>query len=151
MNLQTLLAEGRLRAHRTSAKEVADLLRVAHRDLADAAVSQTSTDRRFATAYSAALALATVVLHAAGYRTVGIGHHWATFRVLSEIMGTDLRARADYLENCRTRRNTAEYDQAGVISEGEAQEVLAEAGAFRGEVLAWLRDHYPSLVPADSS
>ena len=36
MSLASLLAEGRLRAHTTSAREVADLMRVVERDLADA-------------------------------------------------------------------------------------------------------------------
>jgi hypothetical protein len=60
MNLAELSAEGRLRPHHTSPKEVADLLRVVDRDLADAGIAQLSTDRRFATAYNAALQLATI-------------------------------------------------------------------------------------------
>ena len=36
--LSRLLAEGKLRSHRTSAREIADLLGVIDRDLADAAV-----------------------------------------------------------------------------------------------------------------
>src|SRR5512146_334467 len=107
MSLQSLLEEGRLRRHRTSAQEVRDLLRVVERDLADAAVAQLSADRRFVTAYSAALALATIVLYASGYRAVGAGHHWATFRALPELMGPQEGARADYLDQCRVRRNTA--------------------------------------------
>jgi hypothetical protein len=49
LTLKDLLADGRVRPHRTSAKEVADLLRVVDRDLADAEIPQLSTDRRFAT------------------------------------------------------------------------------------------------------
>ena len=148
MTLQTLLAEGKLRRHRTSAKEIADLLRVVKRDLADAAVAQISADRRFATAYNAALALATIVLHVGGYRAVGAGHHWATIQALPEIMGLQSQARADYLDNCRTRRNVTEYDRAGVISDSEAAEVLAEATAFQGEVMEWLRVKHRRLLPA---
>jgi len=79
MSLQSLLADGRIRPHRSSVREVADLLRVVERDLADASVTQLSTDRRFATAYNAALLLATIALHASGFRTASTGHHWATF------------------------------------------------------------------------
>lgn len=46
MTLKQLLAEGRLKAHRTSPKEVQDLLRVADRDLKDASVVAISLDRR---------------------------------------------------------------------------------------------------------
>jgi hypothetical protein len=91
MSLQSLLAEGKLRRHRTSAKEIADLLRVVDRDLADAAIAQTSADRRFATAYNAALALATVVLHAAGYRSAGLGTTGRRSRRFQRYWGLRLR------------------------------------------------------------
>ncbi|MGH7430179.1 MAG: hypothetical protein ACREJ4_17740, partial [Candidatus Methylomirabilaceae bacterium] len=122
---------------------MADLLRVVDRDLTDAGISQLSTDRRFATAYNAALQLATIALHAAGYRTSGAGHHWVTLQVLPEIMGSQIQSRADYLDGCRSKRNVTDYDRAGEISETEAEEILAEAQAFRIALLAWLRATYP--------
>jgi hypothetical protein len=67
-NLQNWLHEGRLQQHNTSVKEIADLFKVVDRDLADAAIKEISADRRFATAYNAALQLATIVLYASGYR-----------------------------------------------------------------------------------
>ena len=146
MSLQTLLGEGKLRPHRTSAAEISDLLKVVDRDLADAAVGGISADRRFAIAYNAALALATMVLHAAGYRSVGLGHHATTIQLLPDIIGPQVQVRADYLDNCRSRRNVADYDRAGVISGTEAAEVLAEARAFRADVLEWLRAHHPELL-----
>jgi hypothetical protein len=82
LTLKDLLADGRVRPHRTSAKEVADLLGVVDRDLADAEIPQLSTDRRFATACNAALQMATIALYAAGFRAFGAGHHWATFHAL---------------------------------------------------------------------
>jgi hypothetical protein len=65
--LNRLLAEGRLRKHRTSAREIADLFRVVERNLADASVEAVSTDRRFTIAYEAALGLATITLYCNGY------------------------------------------------------------------------------------
>lgn len=115
MHLSALLAEGRLRQHRISAKEVAALLAVADRDLEDAAIPQLSTDRRFATAYNAALALATIPLHA---------------------------------NSCRAKRNMTDYDRVGGISEAEAEELLAEARAFRRDVLEWLRAVHPGQPAA---
>jgi len=91
LTLRDLVADGRIRPHRTSAREVTDLLRVADRDLADAEIPQLSSDRRFATAYNAALQMATIALYAAGFRAFGAGHHWATFQALPDIMGRKLR------------------------------------------------------------
>ncbi len=68
--LQRWLDCGDLRGHRTSRREISDLLAVAERDLSDAQVPALSLDRRFATAYSGALPLATIVLAASGFRAV---------------------------------------------------------------------------------
>ena len=146
MRLKELLAEGRLKRHRTSAREVADLLRVVDRDLSDAAIPQLSTDRRFATAYNAALQLATIALCAAGFRASGSGHHWLTFHVLPEIMGLHHSDRAYYLDNCRSKRNTTDYDRAGEVSAAEAEELLAEAIAFRTDLIEWLMDKHRDLL-----
>ena len=146
MGLQSLLAEGKLRPHQTSRKEVADLLTVVRRDLADAAVTSISDDRRFATAYNAALALATIALHAAGYRAAGVGHHATTFQVLPEIMGPEVQPQADYFDLCRSRRNTTDYDRAGEITNREAEELLEEAVSFRDQVLEWLRANHSGLL-----
>jgi hypothetical protein len=135
MTLKRLLADGRLRPHRTSAKEIADLLKVIERDLADAAFEELSADRRFATAYNAALQLATVALRAEGYRTSGVAHHWATFQAVPDILGSDHTDRADYLDSCRKKRNIADYDAAGMISEAEVLELVEETRVFRSDVL----------------
>ena len=148
MSLRDWLAEGRLRPHRTSAREVEDLLRVVDRDLRDAAIGAISADRRFATAYNAALQTATVVVRAAGYRPAGVGHHWLTFQTLAEIMGRGEQGRVDYLDSCRRKRNVADYDAAGKVSEAEVDELLREARLFLQNVMQWIRDTHPELIPA---
>jgi Helix-turn-helix domain len=55
-----LLAEHKVHTHSTSKKELAALRAVITRDLSDAAVKGLSEDRRFATAYNAALQAAKV-------------------------------------------------------------------------------------------
>lgn len=91
VTLKQFLAEDRLRRHRTTTKEIQDLLRVADRNLKDAAVEEISFDLRFTTAYQAALQLATIVLAASGYRTKGAGHHWITFKILPELFGRGIK------------------------------------------------------------
>jgi uncharacterized protein (UPF0332 family) len=147
LTLKELLADGRIRPHRSSAKEVADLVRVADRDLADAEIPQLSSDRRFATAYHAALQMATIALYATGFRAFGAGHHWATFQALPDIMGAQAQSRADYLDSCRSKRNVTDYDRVGEISQREVEEMLAEALAFREDLLDWLKRNHPALSP----
>jgi hypothetical protein len=146
MSLRKWLHEGRLKRHKTSDKEVADLLQVIDRDLVDAAIKEVSADRRFATAYNAALQLATIALFASGYRTAKSGHHWVTFMVLPDVMGPEAQDRANYFNSCRLTRHAADYDRAGVVSEAVAEEVLEEARAFKDELLRWLGANHPHLL-----
>jgi len=145
MSLRDWLSDGRLRRHQTSPTEIADLFRVVDRDLADAGVPGLSSDRRFATAYNAALQLATIVVRAAGYRPSGVGHHWMTFQLLLDILGPGEQDRVDYLDSCRQKRNVAAYDRAGLVSESEVSELLHEVRGFRSAVVAWLRRGHPEL------
>lgn len=147
MALKQFLADGRLKPHRTTPKEIRDLLRVADRDLKDAAVTAVSFDRRFITAYQAAFQLATIVLATSGFRTTGMGHHWVTLKVLPELMGPEVQELADYFDQCRNKRNLSDYDRAGEISREEAVELLKEAKKFKGIVLEWVKTHHPKLVP----
>ena len=146
MTLKDLLDKGYLEKRKSSAQEIADLLRVADRDLKDAAIPGLSADRSFSTAYSAALRIAEVVLRASGYRTKGGAHHWSTIAALPLLLGKSAEPRADYLDTCRIKRNIANYDRAGQIAATEAEEAIREGRAFREEVLAWLARKHPSLV-----
>jgi len=146
VSLQEWLSKGRIRAQNTSAKEIRGLLRVANRDLADARIDLVSPDRRFATACGAALQLATLVVRASGYRTFGAGHHWITFQLLLELIGKGEQERVDYLDSCRQKRNIADYDDAGLVSKSEVDELISEVVGFRAVVLRWLRTHHPDLV-----
>jgi len=77
LSLNAWLADGSVKPHAPQRKEIPHLLAIADRDLSDANVAAVSVDRRFATAYSAALQLVTVVMRASGYRTASSagGHH----------------------------------------------------------------------------
>jgi uncharacterized protein (UPF0332 family) len=146
MTLRDLLNDRRIRPHRASSQEIADLLRVVDRDLRDAQLKGLSTDRRFSTAYNAVLQLANIVLRASGYRTAGSGHHWAALHVLPELLPSAEPDRADYFDSCRRKRNMADYDVAEAISKAEAEELLEEAHAFRSEIITWMESEQPDLL-----
>ena len=146
MTLNQLLADGKLAEHRTSRQEIASLLKVVERDIADASIKTVSPDRRFAVAYNAALQLATIALYCKGYKAVGLGHHFTVLQTIRETMGQGFRSRGDYFDMCRTKRSITDYDRAGEISEYEANELLQEVKNFEREVKDWLRQHYPKLA-----
>jgi uncharacterized protein (UPF0332 family) len=146
MSLKELVDQDRLKPHKTSKKEVGNLLRVVRRDLKDAKVEGLSLDRKFATAYNAVLQAVTILLYCKRYKPKGVGHHFIVFQAMKEIMGKDYHDLADYFDACRAKRNITDYDYAGTISRTEVQELIKEAEKFLDVVLNWLRKHYPKFV-----
>jgi hypothetical protein len=146
MSLQQWAENGWLRPHQTSSQEIADLLAIVARDLADTA-GDISADWRFGIAYNAALKLCTILLHASGYRPEKTLQHYRTIEALPEILGDQWRDAADYLETCRRKRNIVEYDRVGVATEQDASELAAFCTELREEVVVWLNKNHPELVP----
>ena len=142
MNLKDLLNQGRLRQHKTSKKEIENLLALVRRDIIDAKVEGLSSDRSFACAYNAVLQLATILLYCKGYEPEGLGHHFTVFQTMKIIMGTDYYTLADYFDSCRSKRNITDYDYAGGISDSEAEELIKDAERFLEVTLNWLRKNY---------
>lgn len=139
MSLQNWISEGRLLKHITSKKEIQNLFDLVERDLKDAKIKQLSTDRRFATAYNAALQLCTIALLTSGYRVkASNGHHWVTLLSLPEVMGKAFESHADYFNACRAKRNMTDYDRVGGISDIELKELLEEVDSFKQEVINWI-------------
>jgi uncharacterized protein (UPF0332 family) len=147
VNLQTWLANGWQRPHQTSAAEIRDLWLIAGRDLKDAESGGISPDWQYGIAYNAALKLCTILLYAEGYRPEKQLAHYRTLQALPVILGAQRQDDGDFLERCRRKRNTVEYDHAGGASKEEAEELIRFSHELRDEVLAWLKAKHPSLVP----
>ncbi|MFQ6082285.1 MAG: SAV_6107 family HEPN domain-containing protein [Candidatus Aminicenantia bacterium] len=145
MTLKQLLAQGRLKEHKTSKKEIADLFKIIKRDISDAEIKILSPDRRFSTAYNAVLQTATIVLYCHGYKPSGWGHHFTVFQAMKIILGKDYEELADYFDSCRVKRNITDYDRAGEISEKEVKELISEAKRFFKKIENWVERNYPSL------
>ncbi|WP_305046457.1 hypothetical protein [Geoalkalibacter sp.] len=146
MTLQQWADHGWLKHHRSSRQEIADLLAIVERDLKDAKSGGISSDWQFGIAYNAALKLCTILLCAQGFRAGQGLQHYRTIQALPLVLGPERKADANYLDVCRVKRNTVEYDCSGAASHGEAQELIAFVEEFRGDVLAWLRRQHPELV-----
>jgi uncharacterized protein (UPF0332 family) len=145
MLFKRLLDESKLKVHRTSATEIADLLKIVKRDINDTKLERLSSDRRFAIAYNAALQLATILLYCKGYRAVGAGHHFTVFQAMKEILGKAYDELADYFDSCRSKRNITDYDRAGEISETEVKELIDETLKFKTLVIEWVKKNYPEF------
>lgn len=145
MSLQSWLESGQLRAHKTSKREIAELLKAVDRDLADSQLQGLSADRRFATAYSAALLVATLALAASGYRAQQEGHHYWTIQSLAFTLKLDAKT-IDQLNAFRRKRNIADYERVGMVSEQEIKRMVALAKEFRTMILEWVTNNHPELA-----
>ena len=137
-------------AHEPSREEIADLLAVVDRDLADAAIPRLSDDWRLSIAYSAALQLATLALVAEGYRPGRERAHERAILSLRDTVGI-VPATVDLLDTVRRKRNQNSYEHVGTTSAAEAAELYKFVSSLRGDVVRWLRKKHPGLCPPGMS
>ncbi len=149
MSWTDLLNKKTVQPHTTSLSEIAALRSVVERDLQDASLKGLSADRRFATAYNAALQLSQIAINCAGYRVkIGGGHHQKTFEAVRlAVAAPEVEDLADYFDLCRRKRNDIDYDAAGIVSETDADELLSKAKEFRALVEDWIKNTHPQLMP----
>lgn len=72
--------------------------------------------------------------------------HSRTLNALPHILGAQRQGDADYLEGCRQKRNTVEYDHAGGAMKQDAEELIAFGHELRGG-FGMAAGKYPGLVP----
>jgi hypothetical protein len=120
-----LLASHDVQRHQTSKKELDDMRALVARDLADSQILGLSADRRFATAYNAALQTASMAIACAGYRvTAKVGHHKVALDSAKLAVGRTVDKFADYFDRCRRKRNVIDYTRSNVATASEADEIV---------------------------
>jgi hypothetical protein len=60
-------------------------------------------------------------------------------------LGPEKEDDADYLDTCRTKRNTVEYDYVGGVTNSDADELIAYVIKLKNEVLGWLKQNHTDL------
>ncbi|MGO8670717.1 MAG: hypothetical protein ACLQVD_05045 [Capsulimonadaceae bacterium] len=118
------------------------------RDLVDASIPALSADRRFATAYNAALQTSKMVIACSGYRASGSAHHQITFEAAELALGPSTASLFAYFDACRRKRNTVDYDRAAVASDTEAAQILKEARNLLVTAEEWISNNHSSFKKA---
>jgi hypothetical protein len=145
MNWKSLLESRHVQPHAPAAEEIHALREVVDRDLGDAVVAGLSADRRFATAYNAALQLAKMAVTCAGYRVSGgLGHHQNTLDAVKVAIPEAARY-ADYFDACRRKRNRIDYEHASVATDSQAHELVAQVTEFFRLVEGWVEKNHPEF------
>jgi hypothetical protein len=146
MSLEIWASNGWFKKHNTSSEEIANLFGIVNRDILDAGEENISADWQFGIAYNAALKLCTILLYASGYRPEKNLAHYRTLLALPMILGVKHKPNASYLDTCRIKRNTVEYDYIGGVSSVEAQELLMFVKDLHIETIEFLENNYPDLL-----
>ncbi len=146
MNLKQWADNAWLKSHKTSAEEIGNLLAIVERDLKDAIEGGISADWRFGIAYNAALKLCTIFLYAEGYKAERALQHYRTIQALPLILAPERKSDANYLETCRSKRNTAEYDYVGGVTENDASELIEFVEVLKDDVETWLEKEHPEFA-----
>ena len=147
MSLRDYLSKGFLKRERTSAREIGDLLMLVERDVAECRKEELTLDWRFNIAYNAALQLCKIVLRSSGFRTRSRSPaHMVTIACLPDLLDERQKERAEYLDQCRSKRNATEYDAAGRITEEEVAELVEEVLELQRDVIDWLEREHPDLL-----
>jgi hypothetical protein len=147
MSLTQWLDNGWVKRHETSRQEISALMEIARRDLGDARSSSISDDWRFGIAYNAVLKLCTVLVYAEGYRPDRNLAHYRTLQALPLILGESRKDDAVYLDACRIKRHSVEYDAVGGASRSEVSELIEFTSALEVDVMAWLKAIHPAVAP----
>ena len=145
MSLKQWESNGWLNLKNTSRDEIKNLLVIVERDLKDSC-EKVSTDWRFGIAYNAALKLCTILLRSEGYRPAHGNQHYRTIMSIPEILGFEWQENAEYLNACRMKRNTLEYDYAGCVTNEDVDELHDFLKEFRQTVMNTLRRNHPELI-----
>lgn len=148
MSWKNLAADGVVTPHKTSPNEIRDLRTLIARDLADAAIEALSDDRRFATAYNAALQISKMVIAASGYRlSRGQSAHYNSFEtVKTAIQDPEIDRLCDYFDTCRRKRNHIDYDGSDVVTATETAEIIKNTTRYLEIAEKWIADEHPALA-----
>jgi hypothetical protein len=142
---QELLNRHVVTAAATSKSELDNLRSIVRRSLADVVIPGLTADMRFILAYDAARTLSLIIVRAEGYRPRAVGGHYNTFIALAAA-DPAFATLSSYFNNCRMLRNQSEYDFAGGVSDGDADELLLEVQKFATDAEAWIGARHPHLA-----
>ncbi len=146
MSLQNWVAQGLIQKHKTSREEIRSLLAVADRDLANAQITQLSTEWRLMIAYNGTLQSANAAMAASGFRVSSkVSHHRYLIESLHFTIGIEAKL-VNHLDRFRKKRNISAYEQSDTVSNQEASEMIDLAREVRRLVQAWLAQQHAELL-----
>lgn len=141
MSIEELIEEGGIHPFEATHGEVERAIGIARRDLTLAEkLLEENFDWCFSIAYNAVLQACRAYMFHLGYRPASAEAHKATLEFMQAVMEEPLKKSISYFDRARMKRHRTLYDDVGVISEKEAEELLRRAREFLSYIESKLKE-----------
>jgi len=141
MSIEELLRQGSIHPFEATPSEIKKAMGIARRDLTLAEkLLEENFDWCFAITYNAVLQACRAYMFHSGYRPASAEAHKATFEFMQAVMEEPFKKSISYFDRARTKRHRTLYNDAGLISEKEAEELLKRAREFLSYIESKLKE-----------
>ena len=131
ISIETLVREGSIHPFRATREEMARVMDIARRDLAEAEkIQDSSLDWAFPIAYNAVLQACRAYMFHKEYRRASSEAHKATFQFMQIAVDESMKPTIDYFDRTRKKRHRVIYDEPGLVTEKETQQLIKKAREF---------------------
>jgi uncharacterized protein (UPF0332 family) len=131
MGIDELIREGSIHSYQASPEEINKALQIADRDMATALrIRDEDPDWSYNIAYNAVLQACKAYMFFRGYRPSASENHKSTLAFVMETVEKPWKATADYFDRVRKKRHKLVYDEIGLISLAELDNLHSEAPVF---------------------
>jgi len=135
MPYDKLLAQRRIKPYHAQRREIDRLLKIAVRDLATAEkVLHEDLDWTFNIVYNAVLQAGRALMLHEGFRPRGAEQHRTVVQFCELSLGPTYKPQVALFDQMRRKRNRLIYETVGLVSRQEAEQALAFAKTFVGEI-----------------
>ena len=131
MSLDKLIGEGSIHPFKAAQEEINRSMGIAHRDLNHSKrILSESLDWAYSIAYNAVLQASRAYMFHCGYRPASAESHKSTLAFMQFSVDPQLQESIDYFDRVRKKRHRVIYDEVGLVSEKEAQQLIQKATEF---------------------
>lgn len=131
MSLEKLIEDGNIHSFKATPGEISRCLEIAHRDLNQSKrILSESLDWAYSIAYNAVFQACRAYMFNQGYRSASTESHKSTFAFRQFSIDPLLMETVDYFDRVRKKRHRVIYDEVGLVSEKEAQQLIQKAAEF---------------------
>ena len=131
ISIETLVREGSIHPFKATQEETPKVMNIAKRDLAEAEKIQgSSLDWAFSIAYNAVLQASRAYMFHMGYRPASSEAHKATFAFMQITVDEPMKQTIDYFDRARKKRHRVIYDEPGLVTEKETQQLIKKTKEF---------------------